>query len=119
MANRKLSPLAWLGVALVVTIALSAALVLVSFVTYDGYAGMMGTGSWGWAMLMMGIPVVVLIIVLLAALGGLPEPMGGPISAPPAQNALEVVDQRYARGELTREDYLKIRDDLSHGPSHS
>ena len=35
------------------------------------------------------------------------------VSAPPrAQTPLEVLQQRYARGELTREEYLEIRRDL-------
>ncbi len=116
MAVRKMSPLAWLGVALVVAIAL---MVVLGSTAYGGYYGMMGSGSWGWAALMMGIPAVVLIVVLLAALGGLGEPRAYPAYAPPPENPLEILERRYARGELTREDYLKIRDDLTRGTSHS
>lgn len=119
MANQKMSPLAWLGIALVVAIALMVILGVLSFSTYGGYYGMMGSGSWGWAALMMGIPAVILIVILLAALGGLREPAAYPAYAPPTLNPLDILEQRYARGELTREDYLKIRDDLSRGPSHS
>ncbi|HII40568.1 MAG TPA: hypothetical protein HA326_05050 [Thermoplasmata archaeon] len=119
MASQRMSPLTWLGVALVVAIALMVILGVLSFSTYGGYYGMMGSGSWGWALLMMGIPAVILIVILLAALGGLREPAGYPVNVPPSQNPLEILEQRYARGELTREDYLKIRDDLAHGPSHS
>lgn len=119
MASPKTSPLAWLGIGLVVAIALMVILGVLSFSTYGGYYGMMGTGSWGWALLMMGIPAVILIVILLAALGGLREPMAYPASTPSPQNPLEILDQRYARGELTREDYQKIRDDLTRGPSHS
>ena len=119
MTNQRMSPLAWLGVALVVAIALMAIFGVLSFSTYGGYYGMMGSGSWGWALLMMGIPAVILIVILFAALGGLREPVGYPNYVPPPQNPLDILEQRYARGELTREDYMKIRDDLSRGPSHS
>lgn len=119
MANPKLSPLPWLGIALVVAIALMAILGILSFSTYGGYYGMMGGGSWGWALLMMGIPAAVLIVILLAALGGLREPTAYPAHVPPSQRPLDIVEQRYARGELTREDYLRIRDDLRREPNDS
>lgn len=119
MASQKVNPLVWLGIGLVVAIALMVILGALSFSNSGGYYGMMGGGSWGWAMLMMGVPAVILIIILLAALGGLREPVAYPAYAAPAQNPMEILEQRYARGELTREDYLKIREDLGRGPSHS
>ncbi len=119
MANRKMSPLAWLGMAVGVAIVMMIILAGLGSSTYGGSFGMMGSGSWGWAALMMGIPAVILIVVLLAALGGLGEPAGHPSYAPLPENPLEILERRYARGELTRDDYLKIRDDLSRGPSHS
>ncbi len=119
MAARKISPLAWLGIAVVVAIALMVILGLLGSSATGGYYGMMGSGSWGWAALMMGIPAVILIVVLLAALGGLGEPRVFSGYVPPPENPLEILERRYARGELTREDYLKIRDDLTRGPAHS
>lgn len=119
MAEERISPLAWLGIALVVAIALMALFGALSFSTYGGYYGMMGSGSWGWALLMMGIPAVILIVILLAALGGVREPAPYSAYVPPSGNPLEILEQRYARGELTREDYLRIRDDLTRGPSRS
>lgn len=117
--NTKTNPLTWLAVALVVAIALMAVLGSWAMGTYGGYYGMMSGGSWSWAMLMMGIPAVILIVILLAALGGLREPTAVPAYASATHQPLEILEQRYARGELTREDYLKIRDDLTRGPSHS
>ncbi len=119
MANQKMSPLAWLGIALVVAIALMVILGVLSFSTYGGYYGEMGSGSWGWAVLMMGVPAVILIVILVAAIGGLHEPTVYPAYVPTPQNPLDILEQRYARGELTREDYLKIRDDITRGTSHS
>ncbi len=119
MASRKMSPLAWLGIALGVAVALMVILGVLGSSSYGGYYGMMGSGSWGWAALMMGIPAVVLIVVLLAALGGLGESTAYPAYVAPPENPLQILEGRYARGELTRDDYLKIRDDLTRGPSHS
>ncbi len=118
VANRKPNALPWLGIALVVAIALMAILGVLSFSSYGGTYGMMGGGSWSWAVLMMGIPAVVLIIILLAAIGGLREPTALPVYASPPQ-PLDILEQRYARGELTREDYLRIRDDLRGGTHRS
>lgn len=119
MTYRKMSPLAWLGIAEGVAVALMAVLAAFAPSAYGGNYGMMGSGSWGWAAVMMGIPAVILIVVLLAALGGLGEPARYPGYASMLENPLEILERRYARGELTREDYLKIRDDLTRGPSHS
>ncbi len=119
MADRKTNALPWLGIALVVAIGLMVVLGVLSFSSYGGTYGMMGSGSWGWAMIMMGIPAVVLIIILLAAIGGLREPAAYPGYAPLPQHPLEILEQRYARGELTREDYLRIREDLGHGSGPS
>lgn len=114
-----MSPLVWLGIALVVAIALMVILGALNLSTYGGTYGMMGSGSWGWAMLMMGVPAVVLIVILLVALGGLREPVAYPAYAPAPSLPLDILEQRYARGELTREDYLRIRDDLGRGPNRS
>lgn len=119
MSNGRIDPLRWLGIALVVAVGLMAGLGYVTMSTTGGYYGMMGGGSWGWALVMMGIPAVILVLILLAALGGLGEPAAVPAYAPPAQNPVEILEQRYARGELSREDYLKIREDLTRAPSHS
>lgn len=119
MTNQRLSPLAWLGIGLVVAIALLALFGALSMSSYGGYYGMMGSGSWGWGLLMMAVPGVLLIVILLAALGGLGErPMAAPSWTSTSPSAVEVLDSRYARGELSREDYLKIRADLTQVPAH-
>ena len=122
MANQRMSPLAWLGAALIVAIALMVIFGVLSFSAYGGYYGMMGSGGGGWGVLMMAVPAVILIMILLAALGGLREPVT-PVSypgyAPPPSNPLEVLEHRYARGELSRDDYLRIREDLTRGPTHA
>lgn len=119
MTNRRMSPLAWLGIALVVAISLMTIFGVLSFSTYGGYYGMMGSGAWEWGVVMLAVPAALLIVILLAALGGLREPVAYATHAPPPAEPLAILEQRYARGELTREDYLKIRDDLTRGPART
>ncbi len=120
VTNRQLSPLAWLGIALVVGIALLAIFGALAFSTWgrpyaDGSYGMMGGGNWGWAALLMGIPAVILIIILVVVLVGIRD--AGPVTvASPPLTALETLNVRYARNELSREEYLRIRSDLTGTP---
>jgi putative membrane protein len=115
MSQRKVSPLGWLGIALGVAIALMAIFGVLGVTANGGYYGMMGTGSWGWGIAMMAVPLAILMIVLMAALKGLadPSPLGLANHPSSAANPLEVLDRRYARGELSRDEYLTIRADLA------
>jgi uncharacterized membrane protein len=46
--------------------------------------------------------VIALIVVLLRALGRRPDVVGG-------RSALEILDERYVRGEITRDEFLDRR----------
>lgn len=122
MSNQRISSLGWLGIALVVAIGLMIVFGALSTFTYGGYYGMMGSGAWGWGLVMMAVPGVILVLILVAVLGGLGE-RGGyapyPVPVPPATTPFGVLEERYARGEISREEYLRIREDLSHGPTHT
>ena len=70
--------------------------------------GWMG-GSWGWGMMgfmwvWMLVPILFLawLISMLVNQG---QPQG-------REDALDVAERRYAAGEITREDFERIRDDL-------
>ena len=83
------------------------------------HLGMMGGEAWGWGILMMATGALILIAVLVAVLNVLRvtvPPSAYAAYVPPSANALDVLDQRYARGEVRREDYLRIRGDLTRGP---
>lgn len=116
--SRKTNPLTWLAVALVLAIGLMTAFGALTMTRYEAYYGMMG-GTWAWGLVMMMVPGAILVLVLYAALGGLNARPPAPAGAPTPSQLLSILDERYARGEVTREDYLKIRDDLSRGPSRS
>lgn len=67
--------------------------------------GMMG--GWGMlTMLLFWIGLVLLIVWLVRSVIGSGSQSGSP-------SAREVLDQRYARGELTRKEYEQIKKDIS------
>ncbi len=114
-------PASWPWIVIAIVLGIGAiALIAASTAPSNGSYGMMGNGAWGWGILMIGVPALILIVVLLAVLGAYREPTAAvfyPAYVPPSANALDALEQRYARGELSREDYLRIRADLTHGPT--
>ncbi len=68
--------------------------------------GMMG----GWGMLTMAlfwIGLILLIVwVVRAVIGASPSGGGG------SSNARDILDQRYARGEITRKEYEQMKKDI-------
>jgi putative membrane protein len=82
-----------------------------------------GDGGWGvWAWFAMSLLMLVFWAVVVAAvvlldrwLGGRREPPGGgrPQSwQPRADEARRILDERFARGELTEDEYTHRRDVL-------
>ena len=75
--------------------------------------------AFGWLWLVAGLLIIVLLVLGLVWLArSLARGASGP-SRPVATEespAREILDQRYARGEITREQYLQARDDLEGGP---
>ena len=75
----------------------------------DGYGSMMG---WGWMWLFWALLVidVVLLVVLTIRLvrGGTSGPSGDPqrySHSPESLTARQILDQRYARGEIDTDEY--------------
>ena len=112
LQNRQHSSVLWLVFAIVLAVGLMA--VFAATFTPDGTSfGMMG-GGWGWGAMFMVVPAVFLILVLLAALGAFSpsQPYVPPAYVPPPMPAIEALNARYARGEISREEYLRMRADI-------
>ena len=78
-----------------------------------GYGGMMGGWGWGFGILAMlfWLALIVLVVVviwrLLERRGG--EGRGRPVGP---DTALDIIQKRYARGEIDREEFERMKRDL-------
>lgn len=67
-----------------------------------------GAGLGGWlgmlGMIAVVIGVIVLIVWLVARVGPATQP-GAPVARPAGQDALELLRMRFARGEITEDEY--------------
>lgn len=78
-------------------------------------------GSWGW-MILGGLMMLafwggLIVLVLFAAKAifgsGSSRSSGSYEAGPPRQNrALEILQERYARGEISKAEYEEVREDL-------
>ena len=70
---------------------------------------MMGFGGFGFGMILFWVVIIVGIVWLVKSLSGnaqAPKWMQG------GANAREILDERYARGEITRDEYETMKQDL-------
>lgn len=91
-------------------------------------------GAWGWGMgwmmligwlvplLLLGLIVYAVVQVADRGRGGAvaySPPQPGAPAAPPvpgrAETPLDVAQRRYASGEISREEFVRLRDDLAGG----
>jgi uncharacterized membrane protein len=121
----------WIVALIVVTLIVIIALVSLAFARHDG--GMMGEHMYtitGWGLLLMVammiiIPIIVIVIAIVVGIGLRSPPTPPPPyfypSPPPApgydesarrRESLEILGQRYARGEMTEIEYLRAKDEL-------
>lgn len=76
---------------------------------FDGGIGMLIGGLW--MVLLWGITLL-LIVALLKYLFAKPRDRGAQESAPEKQTPLDVLKGAYARGEISRAEFLQKRDDI-------
>lgn len=68
-------------------------------------------GGWfGWFWMLLSLAFLVLLAVGLVALIRYLWMKGGP--SPGGKSALDMLKERYARGEMTREEYQRMRQEL-------
>ena len=85
-----------------------------------GYMGeMMGFGWWGialWVNLLPGVGLLALVTVgAVAGIRWLAPDRPGVGGGRGTDGALEILRERYARGEISREEFQQMRHDLSRG----
>ena len=68
--------------------------------------------GWGWLgmILFWSIPILLVLVAIKYLFPGASRLNAG--SRDDRNKALEVLEERYARGEIDREAFLKMRDDL-------
>jgi putative membrane protein len=84
-----------------------------------GWGGgpMMGYGGWGgggWMMMLFGVVILIALLALVfRALGSSARyPHNNPSHLPHGSVGLHALDERYARGEINREEYLLKKKDI-------
>ena len=76
---------------------------------YGGYGyGMMGYG-WGWLMM---IGIFVLVVLGIIALIRYLQQSARPDRPVTSKTALDILNERYAKGEIADEEYLKMKADV-------
>jgi putative membrane protein len=110
MTDKKTSALVLLVAGLVISVVLIGIAGASGFSQTDGDYGMMG--GWGVGMAFMVVPVIILVLILIIVIVGLDEsPIHNtyPVYVPPQPSPLDIIDQRYARGEIGRDEYSRMR----------
>jgi putative membrane protein len=95
--------LLWLLIALILAFAVLG--VVMSLTMGWMGPGMMGFG-FGWMGFVMAIPAIILVLILLAVLGTFDRTYTSKGAA------LEALELRLARGEISLEEYRKLREEL-------
>ncbi len=90
-----------------------SALTVIMWTPWGGYkSGMMGMMGFGWGFMFL-IPLAFLALIVLGAyylITGFTRT--GRLSSGDGKRAFEILKERYARGEITREQYLKMKEEL-------
>ena len=131
--TERTDPALWIVLALVLLLVIPGALMMGFWGTGMMGGGWMGGGwtGWGWSLgALVGLAVIVVALYFVVkAIQATPSrpgfvpypyaappyatpPPGGPVADPRA-----ILDARYAKGEITRDEYLRMRADLE-GPAH-
>ncbi len=85
-----------------------------SFGSYGSWIGLIGHGIFSLFLLALGVALVVWLVRLAKRTGNSNAPSGfGPTVSSDTTSALKLLNERYVKGEVTEEEYLKIKKNLS------
>ena len=69
-------------------------------------------GAWGWGGMILGpimmivfIAVAAVVVVLVVRWLGAPGGHGGALHSPPGKTALDILKERFAKGEIDKEEF--------------
>jgi putative membrane protein len=116
-----MSKVAWValvvvGLVLVLVFALPMIVPLTSRHMYGyGYRGMMGPGMMGGFGIIGPVLTSLFVVLLVAGIVWLIQSMGKPGTQPPppaSETPLDILNRRYASGEITKKQYQEMKRDL-------
>ncbi len=127
MAGGEIEKIVLAVVAVIVIIIVAGVLSMTFMMGGGGWGGMMGSGmmgsgmmgsgmmagggmGFGWMMLLPAIFLVLLIVGIYFIITGIKR---GGVTPSSSYSALDIVKERYAKGELTAEEFNKMRKDLT------
>ena len=85
----------------------------VSFANGNDNSHMCGWGhmmDWRYGGMFMWIPAVVVIVVVVLLITQIAKP--GRSDSPLRESAMDILKRRYARGEITKEEFQRMKKDL-------
>ncbi len=124
--TERTDPTLWIVLALVALLVVPGALMMGFWGT--GMMGGTGMGNWtGWGLVGAFVGLAVVVVVLYVLVKAIQATPSRPVYAPyayapppypsPAADSRAILDARYAKGEITRDEYLRMRADLE-GRTH-
>jgi len=79
-----------------------------------GMMGDWGYGVYGWVHMIVWLVILVAVVVgVVWLVRSMAAPGGHHLMAPPPRSrGLDVLEERYARGEINRDEYLQKKNDI-------
>jgi len=85
---------------------------------HDGWGYMHGFGGFGWLiMIVFWVLVITAIVIIVRWVTSSPARFQSGPYVNKENKAMTILDERYARGEIDREEYEQKRKDLTHSPT--